>query len=393
MEYVGHLHNDMVHIRRDLHQHPELLYDVIRTSGRVAELLEEYGVEVQRNVGKHFGMGVVGTLRGTAGDGSESGPTILLRADMDALPLTEKNEVDYKSLNEGVMHACGHDAHTAMLLGAACTLAKFRHQIRGKVIFIFQPAEEGASRSPIDGRLLSGGRDMIEAGILEGVDYCFALHVAPHLPVGTLGIHRHYAMAASSHFKVHFQGTGGHHSMPHQASDAIQMAARFITEVNGLMANQIDPSESAVLAFGTLHAGTGINVIAEHSELAGTFRAFSKSTVNAITEGLHRHASAIALAYGGQYRMELREGIAVVNDESAVEQLLEATQIILGPQNTLLLDQPSLAGEDFGWYLDRVPGAFALSAVAIRNRVLSMAFISPILILTRPYWFMVQDYS
>ena len=368
MNYVKRLQEEMVQIRRDLHRNPELLYDVVRTSGKVSALLEAWGLdEVQMNIGKHFGMGVVGTLAGTAGDG----PTILLRADMDALPIAEKNETGYKSLNEGVMHACGHDAHTAMLLGAARTLAEFRHLIKGKVVFIFQPAEEGASRSPIDGRLLSGGRDMIEAGILEGVHYAYALHVMPDLPVGTLGIHPRYAMAASTHFKLDFQGKAGHHSAPHLAADAIQMAGRFIAEANGIMANQVNPSEAAVLAFGTLHAGTGINVIAEHSELTGTFRAFSKSTVQAITDGLHRHASAIAASLGGQYTLELREGIAVVNNEAAVRLALETAGFIFGQQNVQLLEQSSLAGEDFGWYLDRVPGVFAFIGCGNKEKGIS----------------------
>ncbi len=355
MSYAGQLKQEVTAIRRDLHAHPELLYDVTRTSGIVAGLLEEWGLTVQRNAGRHFGMGVVGTLHGQAG----SGPVILLRADMDALPIQEQNELPYKSENAGIMHACGHDAHTAMLLGAARTLAAFRDQLAGTVVFVFQPAEEGAVKSPLDGRLLSGGRDMIEAGILEGVDYAYALHVMPELPAGTLGIHPHYAMAASSHFKVEFRGTAGHHSVPHKAADAIQMAAQFIAGVNGLMANQIDPQEAAVLAFGTVRAGTAVNVIAEHSELSGTFRAFSKTAVAAITEGLRRHASAAAAAHGGDYRLELREGIAVINDAAAVQRMLRAARGVLGEEQAVLLNQPSLAGEDFGWYLDRVPGAFA----------------------------------
>lgn len=355
MSYAGQLKEKVTAIRRDLHAHPELLYDVTRTSGIVAGLLEEWGLTVQRNVGRHFGMGVVGTLQGLAG----SGPVILLRADMDALPIQEQNELPYKSVNAGIMHACGHDAHTAMLLGAARTLAAFREQLAGTVVFVFQPAEEGAVKSPLDGRLFSGGRDMIEAGILEGADYAYALHVMPELPAGMLGIHPHYAMADSSHFKVEFQGTAGHHSVPHKAADAIQMAAQFIAGVNGLMANQIDPQEAAVLAFGTLQAGTAVNVIADHSELTGTFRAFSKSAVAAITEGLRRHASAAAGAHGGDYLLELREGIAVVNDAAAVERMLRAARGVLGEAQAILLSQPNLAGEDFGWYLDRVPGAFA----------------------------------
>ncbi|MWV44520.1 amidohydrolase [Paenibacillus sp. HJL G12] len=355
MAYAGTLHDELVIIRRDLHSHPELLYDVTRTADIVADLLESWDIEVQRSVGPHFGKGVTGTLRGEAGEG----PLILLRADMDALPIHEENDVPYKSLHEGIMHACGHDAHTAMLLGAAKTLSRFRRRIRGSVRFVFQPAEEGAAKSPLDGRLLSGGRDMIEAGILEGVDRCYALHVMPELPVGTLGIHEHYAMAASSHFKIRFTGTPGHHSAPHHAVDALQMATRFVTEVNGLMANKVDPTEAAVLAFGTLQAGTAINVIAAHSELTGTFRAFAKETVAAITDGLRRIGTSIADVAGGSIEMELREGIAVVNDAAEVVRIMSAAVDVLGERQVCTLSPPSLAGEDFGWYLDRVPGAFA----------------------------------
>ncbi|MEC0369358.1 M20 metallopeptidase family protein [Paenibacillus chibensis] len=355
LAYAGTLKDELIAIRRDLHRHPELLYGVSRTAGVVADLLETWGIDVERSVGPHFGKGVTGTLRGEAG----AGPTILLRADMDALPIREENDVPYRSLHEGVMHACGHDAHTAMLLGAARTLARFRGRIRGTVRFVFQPAEEGAAPSPLDGRLLSGGRDMIDAGVLEGVDRCFALHVMPELPAGMLGIHEHEAMAASSHFKIRFAGTPGHHSAPHRAVDALQMAAKFVVEANGLMANRVDPAEAAVLAFGTLQAGAAINVIAAHSELTGTFRAFAKETVDAITDGLRRMAASIADAAGGSFEMELREGMAVRNDAAAVSRVIAAASEILGEQQVVKLSSPSLAGEDFGWYLDQVPGAFA----------------------------------
>jgi amidohydrolase len=184
-------------------------------------------------------------------------------------------------------------------------------------------------------------------------------------------------MAASSHFTVKFRGTAGHHSAPHEAVDAIQMAARFVTEVNGLIANGINPSEAAVLAFGTLRAGTAINVIAEHSELTGTFRAFTKSTVSRITEGLKRHAAAIASAYGGSSSLELREGIAVVNDGLAVQRMLGAARKVLGDEQAYLLEQPSLAGEDFGWYLDQVPGAFGFIGCGNAERGITYALHQP----------------
>ncbi|MCM3630467.1 M20 family metallopeptidase [Paenibacillus glycanilyticus] len=356
MAYAGSLHEELVAIRRDLHRHPELLYDTDRTAALVARLLQEWGIDVRTGVGPHFGKGVVGVLRG----GLDGGRTILLRADMDALPIAELNEIDYKSITHGIMHACGHDAHTAMLLGAAKTLAAYRESFAGEIRFVFQPAEEGALPSPLDGRLLSGGRDMIEAGILQGVDRCYALHVWPELDAGTIGVHPQYAMAASSHFQVTFRGTNGHHSSPHLAADAIQMTAAYIAGVNGMMANSIDPLEQAVLAFGTLRAGTVINAIAEQSVLTGTFRAFSKQTVAAITAGLERHAQAASLSYGGSYDIVLREGIAVVNDSKAIEEVIRAATSVLGRENVLTQLEPSLAGEDFGWYLDQVPGAFVL---------------------------------
>lgn len=356
LAFAQSLHEELVEIRRDLHRHPELLYDTDRTADIVVRLLEEWGLHVVIGVGPHFGKGVVGVLRGAL----PGGRTTVLRADMDALPIVEQNDIDYRSVIDGVMHACGHDAHTAMLLGAAKTLAAHRDHFAGEIRFVFQPAEEGALPSPLDGRLLSGGRDMIEAGILDGVDRCFALHVWPELTAGTIGIHSHYAMAASSHFHVTLKGKNGHHSTPHLAVDAIQMTAAYIHAVNGLMAHGVDPTESAVLAFGTVQAGTVINAIAEQSVISGTFRAFSKQTVGAITDGLHRHAQAVSLSYGGSYEIALREGIAVVNDAEAVREVVRSGTAVLGNENVLQLDTPSLAGEDFGWYLDRVPGAFVL---------------------------------
>ncbi|MCR8656205.1 M20 metallopeptidase family protein [Paenibacillus endoradicis] len=366
LSYADTLQEELVLVRRDLHRHPELLYQTDRTASIVVTLLEQWGIDVTHNVGPHFGKGVVGTLRGGAGNG----PTILFRADMDALPIEELNEIDYRSNYPGIMHACGHDAHTAMLLGLAKTLAAHRDRLIGEFRFIFQPAEEGAMPSPLDGRLLSGGRDMIEAGILEGVDRCYALHVWPELQVGTLGVHVHYAMAASSHFQVVFSGIGGHHSTPHLAVDAIQMSASYISAVNGMMTYGIDPTESAVLVFGTIQAGTVINAIAEQSVITGTFRAFSKETVSSITNGLDQHAKAIANVYGGSYELVIREGIAVVNDAEAVKDVLRVGSAIFGSEQVQIIDRPSLAGEDFGWYLDRVPGAFVL--LGCRNAELAI---------------------
>ncbi|MCS7462685.1 amidohydrolase [Paenibacillus doosanensis] len=353
LAYADTLEEELVAIRRDLHRHPELLYDVHRTAAKVAGLLEEWGLEVRRGVGRHFGMGVVGILRGRA-----EGRTVLLRADMDALPIQEENDAAYKSRHEGVMHACGHDAHTAMLLGAAKALSRFREELRGTVKFVFQPAEEGARPVPEDGRLLSGGRDMIEDGILEGVDAGYAFHVWPELPIGTVGVHRQYAMAASYHFTVQFHGVTGHHSTPHQAVDAIVMAAQFIGEIKVAMSTELDPMEPAVLSYGTLRAGSAHNAIADHAVLTGTFRAFDKETILRIVHALEHRAGAVAASFGGRSDVRLREGTPLRNDPRAVRQVQAAGAKVFGEANTLLLDAPSLAGEDFAWYLERIPGAF-----------------------------------
>lgn len=359
LEYVASIEEELIAIRRDFHRHPELKFDIDRTAGIVARYLEEWGLEVERGVGPHFGKGVVGILRGIA-----PGKTVLLRADMDALPIQEENETSYKSVRDGIMHACGHDVHTAMLLGAAKTLSRFRDGIAGTVKFVFQPCEEGPAISPLDGRPISGGRDMIEAGILEGVDLCFGLHVSPGLPVGTVGVHPKHAMAGGAGFRVEFQGKSGHHSTPHLAVDAILMVAQFITEMKTVMASEINPVAPAVLSFGTLHAGTARNVIADNSVIDGSFRTFDLKISEKIKQAMERRAHNIADSYGGTAVTDVRiGGTGVINHKPGVQLVLQAGSKALGPDKTFLLETPTLAGEDFSQYLQRVPGAFAFIGV------------------------------
>jgi amidohydrolase len=364
---IRSLQSEMVAWRREIHRHPEVMYDVPRTASFVAELLESWGLDVERNVGRHFGRGVVATLRGGL-----PGATLLLRADMDALPIREENDVPYRSLKDGAMHACGHDAHTAMLLGAARALSRFRSEVPGIVKFVFQPAEEGAAASPVDGVLRSGAADLIEAGVLEGVERCIALHVWPELAAGTIGIHRSYVMAASTHFRVVFHGTPGHHSQPHAAADAIMMAAHWIMDMKAFMSTAVDPLSPAVLAFGKLRAGTAANAIADRCEVGGTYRAFEPDVVNMIREAIGRRSRTIAALYGGSAESVFRMGTALRNDPLAAEAAIEAGCRVFGSQRTIVLDRPSLAGEDFAFYAREVPSVMGL--LGIRNEAKQCVF-------------------
>lgn len=354
---------DWIALRREFHRQPELLYDVERTSERVAELLEQYGLEVQRNVGNHFGKGVIGELRGRL-----PGKSLLLRADMDALPIQERNDVEYRSRMEGKMHACGHDAHMTMLLAAAFGLSRHRDQLAGTVRFVFQPAEEGAAESPLDGRLLSGGRDMVESGAADDMSAVFAFHVWPELAAGQIAVHRHYAMAASTHFRVSFQGRSGHHGEQHLAADALLMAAHFSVESRAGVASAVNPFEPTAFVFGRLQAGTVINAIAETSEIEGTYRAFEPLTVERIKGIIESCAAACAARFGGECEVRLRMGKALINDAKAVELAWHAGEKIVGKGRSILLDKPSLAGEDFSYYLDHAPGAMVLIGVGSKEK-------------------------
>ncbi|MEK8129913.1 amidohydrolase [Paenibacillus filicis] len=359
LHYVDTLKAELIELRRDFHQYPEILFDVDRTAAKVAAYLESLGLDVRTGVGKHFGKGVIGVL-----DSGKPGPTLLLRADMDALAITEGHTFAHRSRNEGAMHACGHDAHMTMLLGAAKALSRHRDAWTGTIRFVFQPAEESAVPSPSDGRMISGGKDMIEAGVLDGVDLCFALHVWPELPSGVLGIHRREAMAASSHFRFSFHGVEGHHSKPHLAVDALSIAVQFVTDVKFALATERDPFETSVLCFGTLHAGNATNAIAGESQLSGTYRVLDPEAVGSIQRLLETRAEAVTNAYGGSYSSLYRLGTPLINDAAAVELALQAGRTALGEDKTVLLDKPSLAGEDFALYLQEVPGAFGFLGIA-----------------------------
>jgi amidohydrolase len=300
------------------------------------------GIETVTGVG---GMGVVGLLKGNAG-----GKTIALRADMDALPIQEENETEYRSKIDGVMHACGHDAHTAMLLGAAMILAEHKKHIRGNIKFVFQPSEEV---SP------GGAIPMILDGVLENphVDAMLGIHVDPKLPACTLGYREGVFYGVLGNFTMEIIGREGHGSAPHTAVDAIVAAAELVQSLQSIASSKIDPLEPFVLSIGTIHGGAAANVIAPKVTLSGTVRCFNRQTILQAGDWMERIGTAITGAHNAQFKMSYIPGAApVVNNPLLVTKIKHISEQFLGEQNVVEVP-PVLLGEDFSSFSDKVPSA------------------------------------
>ena len=342
---VAEFHDDMTAWRRDIHAHPETAYEESRTADVVAEKLESFGIEVHRGLAK---TGVVGHIEGAAG------PTVGLRADMDALPIQEENGSEFDSQLSGLMHACGHDAHTAMLMGAATLLKGFADEGRlpGNVRLIFQPSEENR-----DAEGKSGGMRMVEEGALDNLDAVFGCHVDTRTVVGTIGTRPGPMMAAGDMFDLTITGFGGHGARPQLANDPILLASYVIQAVNHIVSRRIDPLEAGVISICIINAGTARNVIPESVKLAGTIRSMNP----AIRQQLHeemRKACAIVESLGGRYDLNILHGYpATVNDPEAADMALGVLNEMLGEGNAFVKEQ-IMASEDFSFMLQKAPGAF-----------------------------------
>lgn len=327
----------LVETRRDLHAHPELAFEETRTGAIVAERLAGLGLRSRTGVGR------TGVL---CDPGKSSSPRILLRADMDALPLVEATGAHYESKTPGKMHACGHDGHVAVGLALADRLAE--HSSAGRFRFLFQPAEEGAG----------GAEACASDGVLEGVEAAFGLHLWNQLPVGKVGVNRGALMAAVDAFSIDVEGTGGHGAAPHETSDTIVAAARIVEAVQSIVAREISPLDSAVVTVGSIHGGSAFNVIPSQVRLTGTARSFSESAGKALPEKLERIVRGTAEACGVRARVQYRRiNRATVNDAEMAELAIRAAARLLGDEN-VQTDTRTLGGEDMSIYLDRVPGCF-----------------------------------
>ena len=333
------IHEKLISWRRDFHMHPELGFSEHRTSGKVVEVLQDLGLKVRKGVGK---TGVVADI----GSGS---PMIAIRADMDALPLQENNDVSYASQNPGIMHACGHDSHTAMLLGVAELLTK--EKFSGTVRLLFQPSEESADEEGI-----SGAPRMIEDGAMEGVDMVIALHVGPMVPTGQIQVNTGPISGGVDSWFGKIIGRGGHGASPHMTIDPFNLCSHVIMALNGIISRRMAPFTPAVVSIGSLHGGHTENVIPEHVEITGTLRYMEEEIHKELHQEIRR-SFELARTLGGDYELKFEIGDPpMINAPRAVELIKSVAADLIGDENVTPMDD-SLGAEDFGRFSSMVPGA------------------------------------
>ena len=330
---------ELIEWRRDFHMHPEIAFDLPRTSKIVADELEKMGYRVRRGVGK----------TGVVADIGEGGKLIAIRADMDALPILEMNDVEYKSQNEGAMHACGHDSHTAMALGAALLLSK--EKLPGRVRFLFQPCEE-----TVDEEGLSGAQRMSAEGAMEGVDFVIAQHVTPQLPAGIIAVSSGPASGGVESWRVVIRGKGGHGAHPNKTIDPFYITSHFIIALNAIVSRKVDPFDPAVVSIGAVNGGFTENVIPEEVTIRGTIRFTSTETYQLIRAEMQR-AFDLIKALGGDYEAHFDYGgLPMINDQHVAGMIKKTGSDLLGAENVTEMHK-TLGAEDFGEFMKHAPGA------------------------------------
>ena len=334
---------DIISLRREIHREPELGFDTRKTAEKVLAALDGLPLDVQTGVAEN---GLVATLKG----GGE-GPTVALRADMDALPIYEETGLPFASETDGKMHACGHDGHTSMLVGAARALCEdhLRERLNGTVKFVFQPAEEGGG----------GGQVMVEKGVADGVDSIFALHLWPGLEFGKAATKAGPIMAAADAFEMEIKGKGGHGAMPHMTVDAVAIAAQVVTVLQTVVAREVNPVEPAVLTVGEIEAGTAFNIIPETARLGGTVRTVDADLRQRMPRRIEELARGVARGMRGDAELNYRFSYPVTrNDAGAAGLALNVAKELFGEDRAVEVEHPSMGGEDFAFFLEELPGAY-----------------------------------
>ncbi len=346
IDHIATFHAELTAFRRDLHAHPELGFEEVRTAGVIEQALKRLGIETHSGIGQ---TGVVGVIRGRS-DGS--GRTIGLRADMDALPMKEDNQFEHRSTIPGRMHGCGHDGHSTMLLGTARYLAETRN-FDGTVHLIFQPGEEG----------FAGARAMIEDGLFERFDCqtVYAMHNWPSMPPGTIGINNGPMMAAADRFEVHITGRGGHGAHPYMTIDPVLVAAHIITAAQSIVSRNVSPLDSAVVSVCAVQSGdlAAMNVIPGEARLTGTVRTFRASTQDLVEKRLNEVVQSIAAAFGASATINYRRMYpATINSEREAILAAEVAEQLVGAEHVVRNMEPSMGSEDFSFMLEARPGAY-----------------------------------
>jgi len=336
-------HKDLViKTRRDLHRIPEVGYTEKKTSAYVADYLNREGLEVQTGVAQ---FGVVGLL-----NTGRPGPTVMIRADMDALPLQEETGLEFASTHDGVMHACGHDAHMAMGLAAATVLNKIKDQLSGVVKFVFQPAEEGPG----------GAEPMIKEGVMENpkVDYALGCHVWPQIPEGTIGVRSGPFLAAMDRYDLKIIGKGGHGAMPHLCLDALEVGTQVVSALQRIASRQIDPLEPVVVTVGSFHAGTAFNIIPGEAVLSGTTRTFDLDIWHSWGERLEKVIRGVCESMGADFEFKFSKGYPpTINDDAMADLVRRCAAQVVGPDK-VIEPAKTMGGEDMSFFLQQVPGCF-----------------------------------
>ncbi|NUK47399.1 M20 metallopeptidase family protein [Prosthecochloris ethylica] len=352
-EYIRHaareLYPGIVSVRRDIHRHPELSFQEFRTTGLIRSYLEGLGLEIGP---QYLETGCVALLRGTARvSSSEKRAAVALRADIDALPVQEENSSEFCSTSAGCMHACGHDMHTAILLGTASLLAGMRERIPGDILFIFQPAEEKAP---------GGARPMLEAGLFS--DYCpsavFALHCFPHIATGNVALREGSLMAAADELYLTVRGQGGHASAPHHAADPILASAHIVTALQHLVSRVASPYEQAVVSVSSIHGGHATNVIPGSVEMSGTMRTMNESLRSTFHERFERAVRDVASAFGTTAEVNIVHGYPVLSNDARMTALARQAAVEIFGERHVEEGDPLMTAEDFSYYLQECPGTF-----------------------------------
>lgn len=339
---AAEIRGEIVALRRAIHECPELGTEEEKTAQKIESCLRSLGIETKRC----YKTGVVGLLRG-----ARPGPTVAFRADIDALPIEEKTNAAYASKNAGVMHACGHDAHAAALLGTAKLLANAREHLDGNIKFLFQPDEEGNG----------GAAKMVAEGCMRDPDVnaVFGAHVSPSLPAGIVGVMPGKAYAASNMFWITVKGKGSHGARPHEGVDAIAIGAQIVSALQQYVSRQTDPLDSAVVSVGTFHSSGAPNAIADEVKMRGIIRTLGPEMRAKTVEAVRRIVTGTGEAMGALVEIEIREGHAgIVNDPGMTDFVAEAVSELLGPDKLTRIDKPSMGTEDFGVFLEHAPGTF-----------------------------------